>query len=151
MPPKFFITHSWKDIEFTHKLCDDLRAHGLDGFFDAYSIKPGDLISKEISDGLERCDIYVPILSHAALKSPWCEEEIHAAITLSKLPGHNGRPRIVPVLVEDCQEAMPILLRSRLFIMFDGCYAEAFHELLTKAWHRHSTEGGGIQTWWLSA
>ncbi|MBI5303701.1 MAG: SUMF1/EgtB/PvdO family nonheme iron enzyme [Chloroflexi bacterium] len=132
MPPKFFITHSWKDIDFARKLCDDLRANGLDGFFDAYSIKPGDLISKEISDGLEKCDVYVPILSHAALKSPWCDEEIHAALTLGKFPGRSGRPRIIPILVEDCQEAMPILLRTRLYIMFDGCYDDAFRELLIK-------------------
>ena len=95
MPPKFFVTHSWKDIDFTKRLCDDLRANGLEGFLDAYSIKPGDMVSAEISHGLEACDIYVPILSHAALKSVWCEEEINAAITLGKLPGRNGRPRII--------------------------------------------------------
>ena len=132
IPPRFFITHSWKDIDFTRRLCDDLRTSGLDGFFDAYSIKPGDVVSAEISRGLEACDIYVPILSHAALKSPWCEEEINAAITLGKLPGRNGRPRIIPVLVEDCQDEMPIFLRSRLYISFAGRYQDALNELLTK-------------------
>jgi|GEM_PF-476356 formylglycine-generating enzyme required for sulfatase activity len=130
--PKFFITHSWKDIGFTKRLCDDLRARGLAGFFDAYSVKPGDIISAEITRGLEACDIYVPILSHAALKSPWCEEEIHAAITLGKLPGRHGRPRIIPLLVEDCEDEMPIFLRSRLYIVFAGRYDDALNELLTK-------------------
>jgi hypothetical protein len=49
--PKFFITHSWKDIDFAKRLCDDLRANGLGGFFDAYSVKPGDIISAEITHG----------------------------------------------------------------------------------------------------
>jgi tetratricopeptide (TPR) repeat protein len=133
MPTRFFLTHSWKDIDFARRLRNDLVASGVDGFFDAYSIKPGDMISAEINRGLEACDIYVPILSYAALTSPWCEEEIHAAITLGKLPGRNGRPRIVSVLVEDCVDKMPILLRARLYIEFADRYDEAIEELLTKA------------------
>lgn len=103
MPPKFFITHSHHDNAFVARLADDLRKAGLDGFLDIYSLKAGDLISREISRGLEACDIYLPVLSDAALKSPWCEEEIHVAITLSKEAGRSGRPRIIPLLVEECQ------------------------------------------------
>lgn len=132
MQLKFFITHSWHDNAFARRLCDDLHAHGLDGFFDVYSVRPGDIISAEISRGLESCDIYVPILSLAALESPWCEEEINAAITLSKLPGRKGRPRIIPVLVENCQDDMPIFLRSRLYINFADRYEDALRELLSR-------------------
>ncbi len=132
MPPKFFITHSWKDIDFTRRLCDDLHQHGLTGFFDAYSIKPGDMIPAEIARGLEACDVYVPILSYAALASPWCDEEINAAITLGKMPGRNGRPRIIPLLIENCQDKMSVFLRNRRYIVFVNRYAEALHELLTK-------------------
>ncbi len=129
--PKFFITHSWDDIELARRLTDDLRAKGLDGFFDAYSIKPGDMIPSEIARGLEACDVYLPILSYAALKSSWCEEEINAAIMLSKESGRNGRPRIIPALVENCQDAMPIFLRTRLYLNFAGRYDDALRELLT--------------------
>lgn len=143
MSTRFFLTHSWKDIDFARRLRKDLAASGLDGFFDALSIQPGDLVSLEINRGLEACDIYVPILSHAALQSPWCEEEIHAAITLGKLPGRNGRPRIVPVLVEDCADEMPILLRARLYIVFANRYDEALEELLTKAFGVPGREARG--------
>lgn len=129
---KFFITHLWKDIEFARKLCDDLSAHNLDGFFDAYSIKPGDMVAAEIQRGLEACDVYVPILSYASLASPWCEEEINAAITLGKMPGRNGRPRIIPLLIENCQDKMPVFLHSRLYIVFANRYDDALKELLTK-------------------
>jgi TIR domain len=80
---KFFITHSWKDIGFAQRLSDDLNASGLKGFFDMYSIEPGDDIAMRINKGLEECDVYIPILSFAALESPWCKEEINAALTLS--------------------------------------------------------------------
>ena len=132
MPPKFFITHSWKDIDFARRLCDDLRKHGLDGFFDAYSIRPGDMVPTEIARGLEACDIYVPALSYAALKSPWCDEEINAAITLGKMPERNGRPRIIPILIENCQDKMSLFLLNRLYINFTNRYDDALIELLTK-------------------
>ena len=131
MPPKFFITHSWKDMEFARKLTDDLRAHGLDGFFDAYSIKPGDMIPKELQRGLEACDIYVPILSEAALASPWCDEELNAALALSNASGRNGRPRIIPLLIQDCLDKLPPFLRARLYILFNGRYDDALKELLS--------------------
>ncbi|MDL1896262.1 TIR domain-containing protein [Anaerolineae bacterium CFX7] len=130
MPPRFFITHSWNDIDFAERFANDLRARGLDGFFDKYSLSPGDIVSAEIQRGLERCDFYTPILSYAALKSPWCEEEINAAITLGKLPGRNGRPRIIPILVEDCRDQMERFnfLLARLYVIFEKRYDEAFQE-----------------------
>lgn len=128
MPPKFFITHSWKDIDFAKRLRDDLRKHGLEGFFDAYSIRPGDDIAGRIARGLEECDVYVPLLSPAALESKWCELEINAAINLSLEQGRSGRPRIIPAIVAPCK--LPTLLRGRLYINFHQRYDEALKELL---------------------
>ncbi len=130
--PRFFITHSWKDLDFAKRLADDLRARGLEGFFDFYSIKPGENISERIGKGLEECDIYVPILSFVALESRWCQEEINAAITISNEVGRNRRPIILPVLIENCQSKLPVFLRSRLYINFTGRYDEALRELLEK-------------------
>jgi hypothetical protein len=130
--PKFFITHSFKDADFARRLADNLRAHDLEGFFDVYSIKPGDNIAERIGRGLEECDVYVPVLSFAALRSRWCREEVNAALTLSNEPGREGRPSIIPVLVEECQSEMPIFLRSRFYINFTGRYEEGVHELLQR-------------------
>ncbi len=132
MVAKFFITHSWKDVDFARCLADDLRAHGLDGFFDIYSVQPGDDIVARINRGLEECDVYIPILSAAALKSPWCDEEINAAIMLSKQRGREGRPRIIPILIEDCATALPPLLQHRLYVNFTAGYDPALRELLEK-------------------
>jgi len=125
---KFFVTHSWKDIDFVRQLCDDLRAHGLEGFFDAYSIQPGDDIASRIARGLEECDVYLPLLSPAAMESKWCELEINAAINLSLEQERNGRPRIIPVVVTPCK--LPMLLRGRLHINFHQRYDDALKQLL---------------------
>jgi hypothetical protein len=129
---KFFITHSWKDIAFTRRLADDLRASGLDGFFDMYSTQPGDDFVARINKGLEECDVHIPILSFDALKSPWCIQEINAAMALSNQPSRQGRPSIISVLVEDCAVAMPPLLQNRLYVSFEAAYLSALWELLEK-------------------
>jgi TIR domain len=135
-PPKFFITHSSKDMKFARRLSDDLHAARLTGFFDVYSIKPGDDFVARINRGLEECDVFVPILSSAALKSPWCEAEINAALTLSNDPSRQGRPRIIPVLIEHCAAELPPLLRQRHYIDFAGpradMYLPALWQLLEK-------------------
>lgn len=132
---RFFITHAHADNPFAQRFADDLSRFGLDGFFDIYSIKPGDNIPANINKGLAECDIYVPILSNAALNSPWCEEEITTAMTLSKMRDRNGRPHIIPVLIEDCQSRIsqqyPTLL-TRLYISFVDRYEEALKDLVVK-------------------
>lgn len=129
------MTHAHADNAFAQRLADDLRRLGLDGFFDIYSIKPGDNIPVNINKGLADCDVYMPILSIAALDSPWCEEEITTAITLSRRRERYGRPRIIPVLIEDCESQIaqkyPSLL-TRLYVSFVGNYEEALRELLVK-------------------
>jgi hypothetical protein len=131
-PIKIFVTYSHSDSSFARKLCADLHASGLQLFFDVESIKGGDRIAEKVSEGLAECDVYIPILSSQALKSPWCRDEINAALALSNDPDRKGRPKIIPVLVEDCRSAMWALLQGRLNFDFGGRYDEAFHELLER-------------------
>jgi iron(II)-dependent oxidoreductase len=129
---KFFMTHSWHDIVFVDRLYRDLSAHGLGGFLDKYAIKPGDKVSKEIQTGLEACEIYLPVMSYAALKSDWCDEEIHAALTLHNTAGRNHRPQIIPILIEDCRVALQkySFLLTRLYIDFTQDYDAELEKLL---------------------
>ncbi|MFY9607856.1 MAG: toll/interleukin-1 receptor domain-containing protein [Blastocatellia bacterium] len=129
---RFFVTHSSKDVEFARRLAADLQASGLGGFIDMYSIHPGDDFVARINKGLEECDVYIPILSFDALKSPWCMEEINAAIALSNQPSRQGKPSIITVLVEDCAAQMPPLLQNRLHINLGRAYLSSLWKLLEK-------------------
>lgn len=131
MPPKFFITHSWKDMDFARWLCDNLRANGLDGFFDAHSVNPGDSIPSRIERGLKECDVYIPVFSPDALKSNWCDWEIDMAITMNRT--RQGRPRIIPVIAKPCD--VPDRLMHLLYINFVGRSDDALRELLTKGFN----------------
>jgi formylglycine-generating enzyme required for sulfatase activity len=128
MPQRFFITHSWHDIEFARRLCDDLLARGLIGFLDEHSMRPGDSIPSRIERGLKECDVYIPIFSPDALTSDWCDWEIDMAITMNRT--RKGRPRIIPVIAKPC--SVPDRLIHLLYVSFVGRYDEALNELLTK-------------------
>jgi hypothetical protein len=134
MPQKVFITHSWRDIDFARRLHDNLKAHGLEVWFDDRSLKAGHRMAEEINRGLAWCDVYIPIISRASLASQWCDEEINAAISLS-VEGGNAQPRIISALVEDCRGELkrryPSLV-ARLYINFTERYDDGLRELLTK-------------------
>lgn len=129
---KFFITHSWKDIEFARRLFNDLTTYGLEGWLDDITLQGGHRLAEQINKGLEWCDVYLPIISRAALSSSWCWEEINAAIALANKRNRQGRPRIISILVEDCEDELPALLAARLYFNFTNRYDAALKELLTK-------------------
>jgi glycine cleavage system H protein len=124
---QFFITYSHHDENFAKRLFNDLRANGLGGFFAEYSIQPGDDIASKIQAGLEGCDVYIPVLSPAALASKWCEHEISAAINLRNKPERGGRPRIIPAIVAKCE--VPALLSSFKWLDFAADYNQALKDL----------------------
>ncbi len=126
----FFVTHSHKDNEFVRRLVDDLYRAGLQGFCDLDAIKPGDSFIERINQGLESCTIYVPVLSNDVLDSPWCKTEIFAALELSHRRGREGCPRIISLLIEDCFDRIPVLLRIWLQISFLERYEESVKRLI---------------------
>jgi len=126
----FFITHSHKDNEFVRRLTDDLYRAGLQGFCDLDAIKPGDNFVDRINQGLESCTIYVPVLSNDVLDSPWCKTEISAALELMHRRGREGCPRIISLLIEDCFNRIPVLLRVWLQISFLERYEEGLKRLV---------------------
>lgn len=67
--PNIFIYHGSEDENaiVTH-LANDLRSLGLDVWYDAWEIKPGDSLRARIVSGLEPCD-YPPSIGAVALCS----------------------------------------------------------------------------------
>ena len=132
MPAKVFITHSHHDLEFARRLRNDLAAHSLETWFDNESLKAGERLAERINQGLAWCDTYIPIITRASLASPWCSEEISAALALCNRPARGKQLRIIPVLAEDCPNEMPPSFLSRLYFNFAGRYTEALRDLLHK-------------------
>lgn len=102
--PTAFLIHSSEDHQFVRRLAHDLMANGVEVFYDEWEIRAGDSLVRKIDQGIEGCDVFIPVLSPASLESPWVREELSAAI-IKRIEEH---ARIIPVMLEKCQ-APPLI------------------------------------------
>ena len=76
---RIFISHASADAVFAQRLAEDLRQLGADAWLDDTHMGPGDFVSR-ISAALQR-DLLLLVLTPDAIKSPWVQQEVNAAIT----------------------------------------------------------------------
>ena len=93
-----FLSHSSADKPLVRELAELLRAAGLRVWFDAWQIKPGDLISAKIEEGLEQAAVLLFCMSANAFGSDWAQLEGHTAIFRDPL---NRDRRFVPLRLDD--------------------------------------------------
>ena len=119
--PRAFVSHSSQDHDFVINLATDLRANGVDAWYDEWEIKPGDSIRAKIDEGLADCEFFIIVLSRSSIARPWVQTELDGA-TIRKL---NGKVRkIIPVKIEDCGD-LPATLASLLWEDFSNKSYEA--------------------------
>ncbi|WP_441241018.1 toll/interleukin-1 receptor domain-containing protein [Tardiphaga sp. 768_D3_N2_1] len=96
MPKRFdaFISHASEDKEtFVRPLAEFLKNAGVEIWYDEFSLKVGDSLSRSIDKGLSRSKFGVVVLSEAFLKKRWTEYELSGLVAKEI----NGRKSIVPV------------------------------------------------------
>ena len=107
--PTVFLSHSSLDKPAARRLADSLTMHGIDVWIDEGEIKVGNPISGRISDGLEKCDYLVALLSKNSVESEWVKREIFSRLHSDAA---NAQHSILPVQLEDCE--IPLLLTDLL-------------------------------------
>src|SRR5437879_4613910 len=73
-PPRVFVSHSQHDVEFARELVGALRAGGADVWCDEDTMQSG-YLGPVIERELQTRPQFIVILSPAALRSQWVEEE----------------------------------------------------------------------------
>ncbi len=130
MPTTFshdvFLSYNHKDKERVRRLAERLRKAELRVWFDEWSVKPGEIISLKVDEGLDHSRVLVLCLSPNALESNWVGLERSTAI--HRDPSNEGR-RFIPLLLADCD--LPDSLRRYKHVDFRKETDEAFAELLT--------------------
>lgn len=107
--PRAFVSHSHSDKAVAQSIAEALRANGIDAWFDAWEISPGDsLVQKIFEEGLRDCKVFVVLLSPASVGSDWVRNELDAAV----VQRIEGVTRVVPVVVSKCD--IPTSLRALL-------------------------------------
>jgi hypothetical protein len=76
---KVFISHASKDKNFVDRLVSDLAARGVPVWYDKLDVRLGDSIPGKINSGISEAKYFLIVLSPAAVKSKWVQEELNAA------------------------------------------------------------------------
>jgi adenylate cyclase len=124
-----FISHSHLDREFVEgELIKTLGANGIDYWYSKDDIKAGSSWVQSITEGLERCDWMLVVVSAASARSEWVKDEVNMAAAHPYL-----RSRIIPVCLDDTPPGdVHLILGFKQAVMVeDGeAYAEKLLETI---------------------
>ena len=97
VPQEVFLSHSSADREFTAKLANVLRRHGVPVWYSETDIQGAQQWHDEIGTALQRCDWFVVVLTPDAVASMWVKRELLYSLQQDRFDG-----RIAPVLFKSC-------------------------------------------------
>jgi hypothetical protein len=122
---RIFISHNQVDNELGHKLADDLKREiGDDAvWYDTRGgLRGGDIWQEIITKELNKCNVFIVLLSPEANRSDWVKREIRMALRRKRLS-------IIPLICRPC--VVPSDLRDYQYISFlyPKSYDLAFQEL----------------------
>ena len=91
----FFISHASEDKEeFVKPLAETLESMGIRVWYDEFSLKVGDSLTKSIDQGLINSKFGVIVLSKAFMKKQWTNYEFKSLVSREM---HHGEKVILPI------------------------------------------------------
>jgi len=81
---KFFISHSYEDREWSRRLADSLRQHGMDVFFDEAAVTADSPWTSEVRRQLERSSCVLTVVDPKNVSTPNTFFEAGMAVGLGK-------------------------------------------------------------------
>lgn len=99
-PFRVFISHTYADTEFCRRFVAVLRGAGCDVWYDEHNLGVGGELRRAIEQSIASSDVFIVILSPAALASDWVTAESSAAFATL---GHGPLQQVLPVVAVPCQ------------------------------------------------
>lgn len=65
MTPAIFLSYASQDADAARRICDALRAVGLEVWFDQSELRGGDAWDASIRKQIKECALFVPVISDA--------------------------------------------------------------------------------------
>ena len=94
---KAFISHASEDKDkFVRELYQKLSRFGLKIWYDEFTLKVGDSLSRSIDNGLKESDFGIVVLSKNFLSKDWTDYEYRSLISKEV----NNKPAILPVWLD---------------------------------------------------
>jgi len=122
--PSVFVSHSTADKKFVSALTKALNERGILTCVDDKQIKVGQPIPRGIAEGIASCDFFLIVVSKAAIRSQWVENELNSAY----FEVARQRTDTLPILLEKVD--LPILLRPLRYADFSKSFENGISELL---------------------
>lgn len=102
-----FICHTSEDkANVAEPLAKHLEDNGVSVWLDKNEIKWGSSIIKEVSEGLQKCEFVIVILSRAFLRKNWPQRELETSLNQE---ASDGKVRVLPLVVGDTSDIKEIL------------------------------------------
>lgn len=118
--PRLFVSYSRDDSAFAEQLATDLRARGVNVWFDRLDIATGAPWDIEVEAGLRASQGALVILSPKSVASQNVMDEVSFALSEGK--------RILPVLYQPC--AIPLRLARLQYVDFSRSYDDGLRRLV---------------------
>lgn len=122
-----FICYSHRDSSFVDRLVEDLERERIKIWIDKWEIRVGDSLLDKISEGIEKNDYLITVLSKASVRSNWVRKELNAAL-MKEL--YIKSVVVLPVLLQECK--IPLLIADKKYADFRQSYEAGLTELLSR-------------------
>lgn len=103
---KVYLSHAEEDRDFARDLASRLEGEGIDVWFAANEILPGENVALIVGRALQNSDAMVVLVSPAAARSEWVRNEISFAIGSPRY-----KDRLIPVVLRPTR-GMPWVLQQ---------------------------------------
>jgi hypothetical protein len=141
--PKAFLSHSSADNAMAEKLAMDLRKNGVDVWYDAWELRPGDSLRRKIDQGIESASYFIVLLTPTSLKSEWVQTELDAAM-VNRIEGSS---RLLPIVWNLSGEDIPVTLRGLKWVELEP-YEDGLRDLLNVCHDVHTKPPLGARPAW---
>src|ERR1700722_2613508 len=100
-----FLSYASQDAEAAHRICETLRAAGIEVFFDQSELRGGDAWDHKIRKQIRDCALFIPIISKntQARAEGYFRLEWRLADQRTHLMGRS-RAFLVPICIDDTRE-----------------------------------------------
>ena len=114
MTQAIFLSYSSDDADAARRICDALRAAGLEVWFDQSELRGGDAWDASIRKQIKECSLFVPVISASTDARPegYFRLEWKLAVDRSHLMA-DDQPFFVPVILDSTPEPSAQEAKSR--------------------------------------
>ncbi|MPY60945.1 toll/interleukin-1 receptor domain-containing protein, partial [Streptomyces spongiae] len=115
-----FISYAADDGDWTGRLAERLKSHGVRVFFDRCSLRPGDIVVHELEEAIRASTHGIQVVGPRTMTEPWARQEYAALVQASARRGL----RLIPVLCGGAD--VPDFAATRVWVDFRKLSGPAF-------------------------